>query len=262
MTPRSFIAAVTAVSATCGGAASQAQDPSCPAAREQLVGALQQSVQPAGGPANGGLENNEWAAVVNRDGVVCAIGYSGDSVTDQWLGSRGIAVAKAATANAFGLEGFALSTANLYAGSQPGGMLYGLITTNPIEVGPLHAGPPEDWGTPQDPFIGKVPGGIVVFGGGLPLYDQQGRLVGALGVSGDTSCADHNVAWRIRQALQLDAVPAGVAPDGNDAIIYDLSASGKSESGYGHPTCGGSEPQIAMEIGAGFMPEWKQSEPK
>jgi uncharacterized protein GlcG (DUF336 family) len=32
-----------------------------------------------------------------------------------------------------------------------------------------------------------------VFGGGLALYDDQG-IVGGLGVSGDSACADHNVA--------------------------------------------------------------------
>ena len=49
-----------------------------------------------------------------------------------------------------------------------------------------------------------------MFGGGLGLYDKKG-IVGGLGVSGDTSCADHNVAWRVRKALGLDNVPAGVA---------------------------------------------------
>jgi hypothetical protein len=41
-------------------------------------------------------------------------------------------------------------------------------------------------------------GGINVFGGGLGLYSAGKRAVGGIGVSGDTSCADHNIAWRIR----------------------------------------------------------------
>ena len=41
-------------------------------------------------------------------------------------------------------------------------------------------------------------GGVNVFGGGLALYDARGQLLGAIGVSGDSSCADHNIAWRTR----------------------------------------------------------------
>ena len=34
-------------------------------------------------------------------------------------------------------------------------------------------------------------GGVNVFSGGLALYDAKGVLIGGLGVSGDSSCADH-----------------------------------------------------------------------
>ena len=40
-------------------------------------------------------------------------------------------------------------------------------------------------------------GGLIFFGGGVPLY-RNGKIVGALGVSGDTSCADHEIAKRVR----------------------------------------------------------------
>lgn len=235
-----------------------AQNAECPISHDTLTEALRASVQPAGGPANGGLENHEWAAVVNRQGVVCAVTYSGQAVSDQWLGSRGIAAEKATTANAFGLDGFALSTANVYAGAQPGGYLYGLPTTSPVRTDVLHAGSPDAYGSADDPMVGQVLGGVVVFAGGLPLY-RDGDLVGALGVSGDTACADHNVAWRLRDALGLGDVPAGVAPDDSDAIIYDIRPNGKSASGYGHVMCGGNEAQIAVDIGAGFTPEWKRA---
>ena len=36
-------------------------------------------------------------------------------------------------------------------------------------------------------MVGKRPGGLVAFGGGLPLYDDKGKLLGAVGVSGDTA---------------------------------------------------------------------------
>ena len=61
-----------------------------------------------------------------------------------------------------------------------------------------------------DPMVGSIVGGVNVFGGGLALYNSGGTLLGALGVSGDTSCADHNIAWRTRDELLLDNVPGGV----------------------------------------------------
>ena len=50
---------------------------------------------------------------------------------------------------------------------------------------------------------------VNVFGGGVGLYAAGKKLVGGLGVSGDTSCADHSIAWRIRNGLALDHL-AGV----------------------------------------------------
>jgi hypothetical protein len=63
-----------------------------------------------------------------------------------------------------------------------------------------------------------------------------------LGVSGDTSCTDHIIAWKVRDMLGLDSVPAGVAGAGADNMINDISpdrGTGQlvSTSGYGHPTC-------------------------
>jgi len=55
-------------------------------------------------------------------------------------------------------------------------------------------GDSQSFGKQNDAMIGKAPGGVIVFGGGLALYNQKGELVGALGVSGDTSGANHVVA--------------------------------------------------------------------
>jgi uncharacterized protein GlcG (DUF336 family) len=222
----------------------------CPTDYQHLLSALKSSVKPTGGPSNGGLDNNEWAAVVTRDGAVCAVAFSGASVGDQWLASRAIAAEKAFTANGMSLKGTAISTANLYAGSQPGGYLYGANTSNPTNSSVLYGGDPATYGTASDPLNGKVLGGVIVFGGGLALYDGN-NIVGGLGLSGDTSCADHNIAWRVRHALGRDKVPAGPLHQKNDAIIYDIGPDGKSSSGFGHPICGGQEPSIAQEIGAG-----------
>jgi uncharacterized protein GlcG (DUF336 family) len=210
-------------------------------------------VKASGGADEGGLPVNEWAAVVTRDGVVCAVAFSGNKPADQWLGSRSIAVEKANTVNAFGLDSFAISTANLWAPSQPGGSLYGAASANPPVAQDLYAGPPDKWGSDADPLIGKVVGGTIAFGGGLALYDDKKHIVGGLGASGNTSCADHNIAWRMRQALKLDNVPNGPTAQHNDAIVYDVGKDGKSESGWGHPECGFKEPDVAKQLGAGIV---------
>ena len=44
--------------------------------------------------------------------------------------------------------------------------------------------------------IGQVCGGTIVFGSGVALFKGQTR-VGGLGVSGDTACADHEIAKRV-----------------------------------------------------------------
>jgi uncharacterized protein GlcG (DUF336 family) len=216
---------------------------------ESLRQVLRASIKPGGGPSNGGLDNHMWAAVVDRTGIVRAICYSGNDVGDQWPGSRAIAVEKANTANALSLPSFAFSTANLYSGAQPGGFLYGILQTNPVDTASMYGGNGADYGSERDPMVGKKASGVVVFGGGLALYDGS-TIVGALGVSGDTSPGDHNIAWRIRKALGLDRVPAGITADNNDAIIYDIGMMGKSSSGYGHPVSGLKEDDIAKEIGA------------
>src|SRR5579863_7628900 len=76
---------------------------------------LQSALAAAQAQSNGGFGLNMWATVVNRDGVVCAVAFTGSARGDQWPGSRVISAQKANTANAFSLTGLALSTANLYS---------------------------------------------------------------------------------------------------------------------------------------------------
>jgi len=159
-----------------------------------------------------------------------------------------IAAQKANTANAFSLPHLALSTANLYAATQPGGTLFGLQEANPTNEEVAYGGNAADYGTRKDFMVGKRIGGTNVFGGGLPLYDAAGTLVGGLGVSGDASCADHNIAWKMRYNLQLDHVPAGVADGGkDDNIIYDIT-NGVSASGFGHPECSATATSIGKAL--------------
>jgi uncharacterized protein GlcG (DUF336 family) len=183
---------------------------------------------------NGGLGFQMWATIVDRTGAVVTVTFSGEANDDQWPGSRAISAQKANTGNAFSLDGFALSSANLYAAVQPGGSLFGLQESNPVDPNIAYAGKPADYGTPKDPMVGKRLGGINVFGGGLALYDQSGALIGGIGLSGDTSCTDHIIAWKLRHALNLDNVPAGPAPDGSDNIIYDTDGE---LTGFEHPQC-------------------------
>jgi uncharacterized protein GlcG (DUF336 family) len=194
---------------------------------------------------NGGLNFPMWLTLVDGSGRVCAVttsltGKHADVTADIWLGSRVISAQKANTANAFSLGTLALSTANLYAAVQPGGSLYGLQASNPVEPLEAYEGKEYDFGTPKDPMVGSRIGGVNVFGGGLALY-YNGKKVGAIGISGDTSCTDHVVAWKVRALLKGDGVPAFGS---FDKMIQDITvdpATGlivkASASGFGHPTC-------------------------
>lgn len=208
---------------------------------------LKSALQKVVGTQNGGFELNMWATVVDRDGVVKAVLFSGNDRGDQWPGSRLISAQKANTANAFSLPGLALSTANLFSAVQPGGSLYGLQHSNPINTEVAYQGDSEKIGTAADPLVNHKIGGVNVFGGGLPLYNKTGKLIGAIGVSGDSSCADHHIAWKVRHALELDYVPAGVSPDKNDNIVYDIS-NGASQSGWGHPACAPGVADVAKAL--------------
>ncbi len=217
--------------------------------------ALQAALSTAQSQGNGGFGLEMWASVVNRDGVVCAVAFTGGNRGDQWPGSRVISAQKANTANAFSLPGLALSTANLYTAVQPGGSLFGLQASNPVDTTVAYGGNPVHNGQANDPMVGGRIGGVNVFGGGLALYNSGGTLVGAVGVSGDSSCADHNIAWRVRSTLNLDYVPGGVSPDAArpDNIVYDIVSQagqmpGVSASGWGHPACSAAATAIAAGL--------------
>jgi uncharacterized protein GlcG (DUF336 family) len=172
---------------------------------------------------NGGIfkPNRMWSAIVDRHGTLCSVIDSGN---DPWPGSRAIAIAKASTANDFSNSALALSTANLYAPTQPGGSLYGLNNSNPFN-------PVFDQ---QRLGLGFTPGGIITFGGGVALY-EGGNVIGGLGVSGDSSCADHAIAYRMRHLAGFDHIPSGVGLDGTDNIVY--APLGKQPTGFEQPHC-------------------------
>jgi uncharacterized protein GlcG (DUF336 family) len=218
---------------------------------------LKSALTAARSQSNGGFNLDMWGTIVNRDGVVCAVAFTGSNRGAQWPGSRAISAQKANTANAFSLPQLALSTANLYSAVQPGGSLFGLQASNPVDTFVAYGGNPANYGQPNDPMVGGRIGGVNVFGGGLALYNAQGQLLGAIGVSGDSSCADHNIAWRTRHTLNLDFVPAGVSGDAArpDNIVYDITNPtgfpiGVSAGGWGHPACSSASTTIAGELPA------------
>jgi hypothetical protein len=161
-----------------------------------------------------------------------------------------ISAQKANTANAFSLPGNipgfagALSSGNLYGVVLEQGSLFGLQFSNPVDPSVVYKGPASRFGQANDPMVGSAIGGVNVFGGGLALYDPNGNLVGGLGMSGDTSCADHINAWRVRDALGFDNIPGGVAPtpgaapDHTDNLIFGTGTGGAvTPNSFEHPTC-------------------------
>jgi uncharacterized protein GlcG (DUF336 family) len=161
---------------------------------------------PSTGGDAGGLFNGKrmWGAVVNRDGDVCAVAASMEDSTQVWPGSQAIAKSKAYTGNAFSLDSLALSTAQLYTFTQPGHSLWSLGQSN-------------------------LPPGLIFFGGGMGLY-KNGKIIGGLGISGDTSCTDHEIAKRVRNA-------AGLNPPGG-ATADDISySSADGATVFTHPLC-------------------------
>jgi uncharacterized protein GlcG (DUF336 family) len=208
----------------------------------------------ARGQSNGGFNLDMWGAVVNRDGIVCAVAFTGSDRGAEWPGSRVISAQKANTANSFSLPGLALSTANLWAAVQPGGSLFGLQESNPVDTGAAYKGPSSRFGTSNDPLVGSKIGGVNVFGGGLALYNASGLLVGAIGVSGDTSCADHNIAWRARHHLNMDFVPAGVGAQKDNINYQGLVPVPSLANDFSHPICKIAGVDGVSAISAGLPP--------
>jgi uncharacterized protein GlcG (DUF336 family) len=211
----------------------QETDVSCPVSHSSLKKALVS----ADSANKTGFQNHFWAVVVNRAGVVCAVAFSGQNTGSQWLSSRQIAAAKAFTANGLSLNlgsttgTGALSTAQLYQFVQPvnanvANPLFGLEGGNVLNSLLAYDGHIIQFGTPNDPMVGRRIGGTITFGGGLGLY-KGNTIVGGLGLSGDTACADHSVAWQTRINLGLQQ------PNPQDKLTFATDAAQPN----GHPHC-------------------------
>jgi Haem-degrading len=104
----------------------------------------------------------------------------------------------------------------------PAHPLFGLADGNLINPDGAYDGNYNDFGTRNDPMVGQRVGGTITFGGGLAL-NSRGEPVGGLGLSGDTACADHSTAWRLRVNLRL------APPVPNDTMTLNDTS--------GHPHC-------------------------
>lgn len=225
-----YLCGILSVVGTTGAA--RATGTSCPVTQYQLRVAL----VAADIADKSGFDNHFWGVVVNREGVVCAVAFSGLHAGSQWLASRQIAAAKAFTANGLSLDlgsstgTGALSTAQLYRFVQPSNPnilnpLFGLNGGNVLDSTAAYKGEYKNFGKQNDPMVGERVGGTISFGGGLALY-YGNIVVGGLGLSGDTACADHSVAWRARILLNLQqSNPDDKLPFASSAVTD------------GHPHC-------------------------
>ena len=211
---------------------------------------------------NGGFPPLQmWVTVVDETGKVCHVvntGGSGNLIGNvSWLGSRVISAQKANTANAFSIDNgggglkYTISTAILFGTVQGQNSLFGLQHSNPVNPTLAYAGNPKFYGAHNDPMVGKKIGGVNVFGGGLALYDADGNKIGALGVSGNTSCTDHVIAWKLRKALELDNIATGftnfnLTNNGTivdfggiqgDEMIIDTDGTHNFTNGWEHAAC-------------------------
>lgn len=178
-----------------------------------------------GGDAGGLFHGTRmWGAVVNRDGEFCAASTSTADPSQVWPGSQAIAKAKAYTANAFSLDGLALSSAMLYTFTQPGHSLWSLGQSNLFESKFLAPTSGQGGGKEQ------ITGGLIFFGGGVALYSADGKIIGGLGISGDTSCTDHEIAKRVRNLATLNP-PGGALVDD----IHYTATNGPDV--FTHPLC-------------------------
>lgn len=134
------------------------------------------------GEENGGIGNHVWATLVNRDGVVQVVTYSGGDRGAQWPGARVLSAQKAYTANAWSSSSWAYSTVNLVENqwvdvhARHGSHILALQDSNPVNSAAAYKGPASMIGSPNDPMVDACVGGFSVFGGELALYASSGAI--------------------------------------------------------------------------------------
>ncbi len=76
-------------------------------------------------------------------------------------------------------------------------------------------------------------GGIITFGGGVPLH-QSGQTIGGLGVSGGSSRTGHVIAYRMRRLAGLDKSRPALAPAAPATFPYPSPSS--APDGFQQPS--------------------------
>ena len=100
--------------------------------------------------------------------VIAVSNAAGNPLSVQCMDDSYIASYDVAFNKAYTVVALKMPTTTLKELAQPGGSLYGIQFTNG--------------------------GKIVIFGGGVPLYDRAGKIIGGLGVSGGSEAEDTALA--------------------------------------------------------------------
>lgn len=108
------------------------------------------------------------ASEIGVNVVVAVSDSAANPVSVQCMNGSYIASYDIAFNKAYTVVALKMPTTSLKELAAPGGSLYGIQFTNQ--------------------------GKIVIFGGGVPLYDKSGRIIGGLGVSGGTEAQDTELA--------------------------------------------------------------------
>lgn len=108
------------------------------------------------------------AAEMGVKAVVAVSNSAGNPVSVQCMDDSYIASYDVAFNKAYTVVALKMPTTTLKELAAPGGSLYGIQFTNG--------------------------GKIVIFGGGVPLYDKSGKIIGGLGVSGGSEGQDTALA--------------------------------------------------------------------
>ena len=108
------------------------------------------------------------ATEMGVNAVIAVSNAAGNPVSVQCMDDSYIASYDVAFNKAYTVVALKMPTTTLKELAQPGGSLYGIQFTNG--------------------------GKIVIFGGGVPLYNKAGKIIGGLGVSGGSEGEDTSLA--------------------------------------------------------------------
>ena len=122
--------------------------------------------------ANGGFGLNMWGTIVNRDGVVCAVAFTGNRGRPMAGKSRDLC-AEGEYGKCIQPEGARAFDSESVYGDAAGRDALWFAVEQPGQHGRGVSRRPSDYGQSDDPMVGGRIGGINVFGGGLALYNSS-----------------------------------------------------------------------------------------